>query len=248
LSRRAPFFWIGPMAEVCQIGPVTIYHDDALTVLPTLQGVADLCVTDMPYRLTSGGRGTSGDGSMSGIFDAEDYDNSGDLVAMAEWHQMVPPVYRALKANADAYLMTNDKNIFLAGGAATGAGFKFHNMLTWDKGAPTPNRWYMKHIEFTLYLWKGKGRAIANAGSKQMFVTPRPKDRVHPTQKPVALMDHYIRNSSKEGDLVIDPFCGAGSTLIAAALAGRRAIGIEIDRTHFDAACSRLETAIGAIQ
>ncbi|MEP5728102.1 MAG: DNA methyltransferase [Sulfitobacter sp.] len=230
--------------DVRQIGPVTLCHGDALDVLQDLRGAADLCVSDFPYRLIAGGRGTSGDGSMSGIFDADAYDNSGDLMAMAEWHQMAPPVYRALKPNADAYFMTNDKNLLLAGGALVGAGFKFHNLLGWDKGAPTPNRWYMKHVEYVLYMWKGKARAITNPGSKQLFASPRPKDRVHPTQKPICLMEHYIQNSSRPGDVVIDPFCGSGATLVAAALAGRRAIGIEIDPDHFATACAQVELAL----
>ena len=219
-----------------------------MDVLQALRGVADLCVSDFPYRLTSGGRGEAGDGSMTGIFDPEAYDNSGDLMAMAEWHQMVPPVYRALKADADAYFMTNDKNLLLAGGALVGAGFKFHNLLGWDKGAPTVNRWYMKHVEYVLYMWKGRAKAINAPGSKQIFASPRPKGRVHPTPKPIALMDHYIRNSSQPGDMVIDPFCGSGATLIAAALSGRRAIGVEIDRAHFETTCARVESVMASIE
>ncbi|MEP4195924.1 MAG: site-specific DNA-methyltransferase [Aliishimia sp.] len=231
------------MKDSIQIGPVTLYHADAFDVLPDLAGVADLCVSDMPYKLTSGGRGEKDDGSMSGIFDAEAYDNSGDLMAMAEWSSMIPPIYRALKPDADAYFMCNDKNVLLCGGALVGAGFKFHNLLAWDKGAPTPNRWYMKNLEFTLCCWKGKARAITDAGSKQLWACNRPKLGLQPTEKPVSLMAHYIRNSSDFGDVVIDPFCGSGSTLLAAASEGRRSIGIEIERMYFEAAKTRLEQA-----
>lgn len=228
------------MTDIRQIGPITMIYGDALDVLQDHVGVADLAISDMPYKLTSGGRGTSGDGSMSGIFDAKTYDNSGVLMQIPEWHQMAPPVYRALVADADAYFMTNDKNILPAGNAFIGAGFKFHNMLGWDKGAPTPNRWYMKHIEYVLYMWKGRARVINDCGSKQMYDAPRPGLRLHPTEKPVDLMVHYIRNSSNQGDLVLDPFMGSGTTMLAAAQEGRRGLGIEIDRTHFETACARL--------
>lgn len=226
--------------DAVKIGPITLIHGDALDVLNDYRGVADMLCTDHPYRLTSGGRGTSGDGSMSGIFDAEDYDNSGDLMAMAEWSHTGGPIYRALKDNADAYVMVNDKNIFLAGGAFLGAGFKFHNMLVWDKHTPTPNRWYMKHLEYTLYMWKGQGRPVNDMGAKQLFRMDRPKLGNHKTEKPVALMEHYIRNSSNQGNVVLDPYMGSGTTMVAAAQSGRGGIGIEIDRDYFDIACRRV--------
>lgn len=230
--------------DVVQIGAVTLVHGDAQEVLADFVGAADLLCTDHPYRLTSGGRGAKGDGSMSGIFDAEVYDNSGDLMAMSEWNRTGGPIYRALKRDADAYVMVNDKNLMLAMGAFQGAGFKFHNLLVWDKHGPTPNRWYMKHLEYVLYLWKGRSRTIRNPGSKQLFRADRPGLGLHPTEKPVALMRHYIENSTDPGDVVLDPYMGSGSTLVAAVEAGRGGIGIEVDRTYFEIACQRVRAAV----
>lgn len=229
--------------DVVQIGAIKLIHGDAQDVLADFRGYADLLCTDHPYRLTSGGRGTSGDGSMSGMFDAEDYDNSGDLMAMAEWDRSGGPIYRALKPDADGYVMVNDKNLMLAMGAFVGAGFKFHNLLAWDKHSPTPNRWYMKHLEYVLYLWKGKGFPIRNPGSKQLFRADRPGLGFHKTEKPVELMQHYIENSTDPGQIVLDPYMGSGSTLVAAAASHRAGIGIEIDRDHFETACRRVEEA-----
>ncbi len=232
--------------DTVKIGPITLIHGDAQEVLADYRGHADLLCTDHPYRLTSGGRGQSGDGSMSGIFDADDYDNSGDLMAMAEWNRTGGPLYRALKTDADAYVMVNDKNIALAIGAFVGAGFKFHNMLVWDKHAPTANRWYMKHLEYTLYLWKGRGREINDMGSKQLFRMDRPKLGLHPTEKPVALMRHYIENSTDPGAIVLDPYMGSASTMVAALESGRAGLGIEIEREHFDTAVARVSAAYEA--
>ena len=69
-------------------------------------------------------------------------------------------------------------------------------------------------------------------------------DAVHNTQKPVALMQLYIENSSLLGQLVLDPFMGSGSTLVAAVQTGRRAIGIEKSPKHFEAACARVCAAV----
>ena len=232
--------------QTVNIGPCMLICGDMAEVLLNYRSVFDLVCTDAPYALTSGGRGEPGDGSMSGIFDAEDYDNSGNLMEIMRWNLMGPPIYRACKSSADCYVMANDKNLFLAYGAMQGAGFKLHNILPWDKHSPTPNRWYMKHLEFTLYLWKGKSRMINNPGSKQLFRTPAPRGegKIHPTQKPIALMAEYIGNSTKAGDTVLDPFMGSASTLIAAAQLGRRAVGIEVDQERFDAACVRVEAAV----
>jgi site-specific DNA-methyltransferase (adenine-specific) len=65
-------------------------------------------------------------------------------------------------------------------------------------------------------------------------------NRLHPTQKPVGALTPLIRAFSQEGELVLDPFCGSGSTLVAAASLGRDYLGIEIDPEHYETACTRL--------
>jgi len=223
------------------IGDCTLYLGDMLDVLPALEEKADVVATDAPYELTSGGCNNQ---VMSGKFAKDVYDNSGALMAYIAWSEMSGPVYRACKPNADVYVMANDKHVGAAQTAFLGAGFKFHNLLTWDKGAPTRNRWYMKNQEYTMFFWKGRATTIRAAGSKQDFYCPRPKGlKWHPTPKPVPLMAHYIRNSSDKGDLVLDPFMGTGATMLAAAAYGRRAIGIELDAEYFEQTCSRISDA-----
>lgn len=218
---------------------VTLYNGCALTLLPRLRGVADLVVTDPPYKLTSGGRNAQ---VMSGIFASDRYDNSGKLMATLGWAEFAKPLLEACRSNADAYIMADDKQVFVAHAAMTGAGWRCHNLLVWNKGFPTRNRWYMKENEYTLYLWKGRARTIRNPGSKQTFMTPRPgrAEKIHSTQKPLALLDHYIQNSSEPGDLVLDPFAGSAATLVAALRAGRRAVGIEIDTEIYSRSVERL--------
>lgn len=223
------------------IGKCRLILGDALDVLPNLSGQADLVVTDPPYRLTSGGNRP---GAMGGKMAASVYDNSGLLMDVVDWADIGGPIYRALKPDADAYVMADDKNLFAAHGGFLGAGFKLHSLLTWDKITPSRTRYYMKDSEFTLYLWKGTARDITNGGDKRITRMARPKGAVHPTQKPVELMAQYIGNSSREGDLVLDPFMGSGTTLVAAAMLGRCAIGIEKNPAHFEAACARVSAAV----
>jgi len=226
------------------IGPVRLYLGDCLEIMPLLER-ADLCVTDPPYDLTSGGNATQ---VMGGMFARSEYDNSGKLMDKVSWHEMGGPIFRALKADADCYVMSNDKNLFAAHAGFTGAGFRCHNILTWDKVRATRNRWYMKNLEFTLYLWKGAAsiRGINDCGSKQSFQLNAPRESGHKTEKPVALMRHYIENSSQPGDLVIDPFVGSGTTALACVESGRRCIAIEKDPVYFDMACARVRAAVEA--
>jgi site-specific DNA-methyltransferase (adenine-specific) len=108
--------------------------------------------------------------------------------------------YRACKPYADAYIMTNDKNLFRMGLAFEGAGWKFHNLLAWNKVRARRNRWNMKNLEFTIYLWKGETDLLGSNDcvSKQLFQLNAPK-----------MTAHYILNSSNPGDTVIDPMMGS---------------------------------------
>jgi site-specific DNA-methyltransferase (adenine-specific) len=232
--------------RVEEIGPVRLYLGDCLEILPMLER-ADLCVSDPPYPLTSGGNATQ---VMGGMFAHAEYDNSGALMDIVPWHKMSGPIFRALKDDADCYIMSNDKNIWAAHSAFLNAGFDFHNLLTWDKVRATRNRWYMKNLEFTLYLWKGAAdkAGINSAGSKQLFLyTDNAKrESGHNTEKPVDLMAHYIENSSQPGDVVLDPFMGSGSTMLACVQTGRRGVGIELSEKWFDVACERVRRAVEA--
>ena len=69
----------------------------------------------------------------------------------------------------------------------------------------------------------------------------RLKNPKHPTQKPVRLLKHLIKIASNEGDVVLDPFMGVGSTGVAALQMDRRFIGIELEKNYFDAAKIRIE-------
>lgn len=232
-------------SDYLTVGPVTLLLGDAIRILPGIGDKADLLLTDPPYKLTAGGRNSQ---VMGGIFANTEYDNSGNLMPVVPWSEMGPALFEACAADADGYVMSNDKNVFEARNAFIAAGWKFHNLLVWDKITPTRNRWYMKELEFTLYLWKGRAQTIRRPGSKQRFECHRPEDRFHTTQKPVELMEHYIRNSTDPGQLVLDPFAGSAATLVAAMRAGRRAIGCELNPKWFRLAAARLEREWVAIQ
>jgi len=222
------------------IGDCTLYLGDMRAVLPELDEGADLCVTDAPYKLTSGGRASV---PMRGKFHPDRYDNKGSLMKTLPWQAMSAPIFDALADRANAYVMANGKNVFPAHSAFVSAGFKFHEQLSWDKGRITRQPFYARRQEFTLFFWKGRARHVTHGGVSTLFACPPPDLDWHPTSKPTSLMALYVLQSSSEGQLVLDPFAGSAATLLAALAFGRRAIGIELDPVFFDRSCERLYAA-----
>lgn len=221
------------------IGDCTLYCGDAIEIMKNLymSGVqADLLVSDPPYKLTYGGQ----HGSLGGCLSIENYDNKGGIVECdIEWSDFMPLFFNVIR-HGHAYVMCNNRHVQNMLVEAEKAGFKFHNLLVWDKHSPTPNRWYMKNCEYIGFFYKGKAKFINNCGSKQLIRIPQIDESDHPTEKPVLLMRHYIENSSEKGDVVIDAFMGSGTTGIACIQSGRKFIGIEIDQKWFDIACERI--------
>jgi site-specific DNA-methyltransferase (adenine-specific) len=204
----------------------------------------DLICTDPPYRVISGGRdnselskrhkGSIVTGKNDGkIFEENDMD-------CKDW---MPEVFRVLKSNSHCYIMSNLINLenFLQVSQSTG--FKLHNLLIWEKQNSTPNRWYMKNCEYILFLRKGSAFAINNMGSKTVHSFDNIiGNKTHPTEKPVSLMEFYITNSSKMGEIVLDPFVGSGSVAIACKNLNRRWICIEKDKKYCEISKKRIES------
>lgn len=225
--------------KVQKIGRATLYQGDCRDILPML-GKVDAVVTDPPYLLVSGGVTNR---PMMGKFKEGVYDNSGAIIPVdIEFEDWLPLVADKLESG-HAYIMVNNRHVAECQKQAELAGFRFHNLLVWDKGIATPNRWYMKNCEFTLFMFRGKANKIKDAGCKQLIKCMPPINADHETQKPVALMQHYIGNSTVEDDAVLDPFMGSGTTGVAAVQMGRHFIGIEKEAKYFDIACRRLQDA-----
>lgn len=229
--------------KMVEIGAnVRLYNGDIAEVLPHIMADgtrADLICTDPPYRLTSGGKTPGGLHERIGD---DDYDNSGQIVDCdIDWPDFMPLFYAALAENAHAYVMANNRNVEPMLIEARRAGFRFHNLLYWDKETVTPNRWYMKNAEFTGFFYKGTAFAINDPSSKAGVRCPHRDETKHPTEKPVPLMGMYIRNSTQPGGVVLDPFMGSGTTGVAAVRAGRGFIGIEKNERWFEVARQRIE-------
>ncbi len=124
-------------------------------------------------------------------------------------------------------------------------GFHVSCVITWAKERFAIGYGdYNQQTEFCLYGWKkdnGSHIWLGPNNESTLWEVHRDltKDYIHPTQKPIALAQRAIRNSSKRGDLVLDCFLGSGSTLIAAESLNRRCFGLEIDSRYCDAIARR---------
>src|SRR3990167_8934147 len=132
-----------------------------------------------------------------------------------------------------------------------GSGFDFHWGLVWVKDQLVLGRgdYHFKH-ENILYGWKSDGGHFFIDDRKQtsVFEYPRPKvSDEHPTMKPVELVEHMIRNSSEKDKMVIDPFLGSGTTLIACERLGRKCRAIEISPGYCAVAIQRWVDLTGGV-
>jgi len=220
------------------IGDAVLYLGDTIKILPTLEPV-DMIFTDPPYKLTSGGN--SG-GMSGGKFDRKAYNNNGKIVTCdIDWPDFMPLLAAIMKNPSHCYIMSNHRHLGDLIFNAKKNGIYQHNILVWDKGAGTQNRWYMSNCEYTFFGSVGKAFQLDDCGSMSCVRIPLLKNTPHPTTKPIELIKLYIKNSSKRGQTVLDSFMGSGSTGEAALLLGRKFIGIEIEEKWFDLSCRNLE-------
>lgn len=227
-----------------QIESIELWNGDCLELMKDIQDNSiDLVITDPPYKLNkTTGSMTSSSKSDRWQGNLRAGDKTANITNVIQFSEWLPEVYRVLKENSHCYIWVNDKNLVDLCNEAEKVGFRLHNILVWKKNNCTPNRWYMKNCEFIVFLHKGKSFPIKNLGDAQLFECDNinGKDKLHPTQKPIAYLERLILNSSDELDTVLDPFMGSGSTGVACLNTGRKFIGIELDTTYYEITKNRI--------
>lgn len=249
---------------------IQIINDDCMNVLKNIESESiDLVVTDCPYHIVSSGCtnnavnigeytfrkdehgnkyfSDSKHVSLCGILNdanSHTYMKDGKLfkhndIEFSEW---LPELYRVLKQGTHCYIMINPRNLKDLQTDAENVGFVFQQLLVWDKGNQTPNKYYLNAYELILMLRKGYAKNINNMGEKNILRVPNIlNNKEHPTEKPTELMQIFVENSTQEGETVLDPFMGVGGVGIACKNSGRNFIGIEIDEKYFVIAKDRIE-------
>jgi len=119
------------------------------------------------------------------------------------------------------------------------AGFRLAGHLTFTKRYPSTQRFLQYHHENAYLLAKGNPPQPVQR-IPDVLEWKYSGNKLHPTQKPLCVLTPLIQCFSQPGDFVLDPFCGSGSTLLAAQLQGRRFIGIELDARYCEVASTRV--------
>src|SRR2546426_9105579 len=223
-----------------------IYQGDCLEILAQIpESTVDLVFADPPYFLSNGGI-TCHAGKMVSVNKGEWDKPRGPDPNHAFNPAWLAACQRVLKPNGTIWVSGTSHVIHSVGFVMQQLGMKLLNDITWVKPNPPPNLScrYFTHATETL-IWAAKNRKSRHAfnyklmkqlaGGKQMksvWQIPAP-DRAekrfgkHPTQKPVKLLERILLASSHEGDLVMDPFAGSGTTAVAALRLRRMALAVE---------------------
>jgi len=210
----------------------SIIHDDCLKVMAEMEDESiNLCLSDPPYGIDlAPNRNTS-------KFYKTKIKNDEGLEWVPEFFKQL---YRITKNVSYIFCGWSTVDVFMKG--ARDAGFKHKNTIVWDKGQFGMGWNYRPQYELVLLLvkdnFKTKVHNLANIIKVQKIHHTKLN---HVAEKPKDLLKIFIEQSTEEGDIVFDPFCGSSSTLIAAKELNRKYIGIELDKEHYENSVKRLK-------
>ena len=192
---------------------ITIYHADCRDILPHLPKV-DLVLTDPPYGINAARiRNSQKNGWRDFEVNGWDIERApADVIALA--------------------IVAGSHSIVWGGNYFTDVLAPTDKWLIWDKGQTD---FSLADVEMAWCSWKGAARRILLPRSIALR-----DGKQHPTQKPLTVIKWCIRQAPDDCNLILDPFMGSGTTLVAAKQLGRRAIGIEIEEKYCAIAVKRL--------
>lgn len=216
---------------------MNIFNSDAVDWLLTLDKESvDLLITDPPYESLEKHRkiGTTTRLKVSKASSNQWF----DIFPNSRFESLFSEIYRVLKKGSHFYLFCDQETMFIAKPIAEKVGFKFWKPIVWDKVCIGMGYHYRARYEFILFFEKGK-RKVNDLSIPDVLEFKRVY-RGYPTEKPVSLLEVLIKQSSNKGDLVVDPFFGSGSTLIAAGNLDRRYLGCDLSLNAHDFFNNRL--------
>jgi modification methylase len=257
-----------PVAKTPELPLDQILMRDCIEAMRSLPAKSiDMIFADPPYNLQLGGDLNRPDGSHVDAV-TDDWDKFDSLAVYdAFTRAWLAEARRVLKDSGTIWVIGSYHNIFKVGSAIQDLGFWILNDIVWRKANPMPN---FKGTRFTnaheTMIWASTGEKARYTFNYRTMKTlndelqmrsdwefpicggpERLKSngvKVHPTQKPEALLYRVLLASTKPGDVVLDPFFGTGTTGAVAKRLGRHWIGIEREATYCAAAIERIEAAL----
>lgn len=239
-----------------------LYQGDSIKILKQITPKSvDMIFADPPYFLSNGGISCQSGKQVS--VDKGDWDKGISPEEKLKYNRKwIKACREVLKDNGTLWISGTLHNIYSVGVALEIEGFSIINNITWQKPNPAPNlacRCFTHSTETIIWARKingsKKGKHYFNYdlmkeqnGGKQMkdvwlLNLPKKVEKSkgkHPTQKPESVLERIILSSTKEGDLILDPFNGSGTTGVVAKKLNRKYIGIEIEKDFLNITKARL--------
>jgi len=224
------------MRPYYQDAQVTIYHADSVEALASISESFDLVIADPPY--TTGIASFGEDTKASGW---------GDIMNSSHFNaSWLRECYRLLaNKQGAAWVFNSWRSLPVLVRASYEIKWPIKSVLVWDKEWIGPGGHQGLRPSYELAaLFVHKEFAIANRSLPDIWrhKWSSKKPHGHPAEKPVSLVAQMVRESG--GRYVLDPFCGSGTTLVAAKLSGAKAVGIEIEERWCEVAAARLQQAV----
>lgn len=215
--------------------PGKIVYGDARELAPRVTGPIRAIITDPPYGM---GYKSNRAETEEGQRWSRTIEGDQDLATAIElFADVVPVLVKATCDDADLYVFCrwDSINAWQDTINACCAPFAVKQCIVWDKIlwglGDMKGSWANSH-EMILYAKKGRWLHPSRVTNVIHCERLQSNQMWHPTQKPVPLFEKIIRQSSAEGDLIVDPFCGSGASIKAAQNLGRRGLGFEVDAEH----------------
>ena len=219
-----------------------IYNEDCYEAIKNIpDNSIDLIVTDPPYEIVSGGGG-----GAFGVANRSYHKDVSKKLNYGISNELLKELVRVMK-KINIYIWCNKNQLrqyldFFEDLGATA------DLLTWHKTNPIPtcNNKYLSDTEYCLYFRKDGVPLYGDYETKKKYYVSatNTEDKElyeHPTIKPLNIIKNLIINSSKENDIVLDPFMGSGTTALAAKELGRNFLGFEIDKNYHRIAVNRID-------
>lgn len=202
----------------------------------------DLVVTDPPYESLEKHRKI---GTTTRLKQSKSSSNVWfDIFSNDRLESLMQELYRVLKKDTHCYIFCDQETMFVLKPIGEAVGFKFWKPIVWDKQKIGMGYHYRARYEFILFFEKGK-RKLNNLGVPDVLSFSR-VHRGYPTEKPAELSQVLIEQSSEEGQLVIDPFCGSGSVGVASCKVNRIFKGNDTSKEALQLAHERISSVVTA--
>jgi len=218
-----------------------VYNEDCLEGMKQIPNKSvDLVITDPPYLIDTMG---------SGLYSQKDKQYIKELNFMKDGFskEILDEICRVMK-KINLYIFCSQKQIIPLLDYFVREKKCNWNIITWHKTNPIPacGNKYLTDTEYVLFFREKGVKIYGDYQTKFTYylTSLNQKDKIkynHPTIKPLNIIQNFIINSSKEGEIVLDPFMGSGTTAIACMNTNRNYIGFEIDKGYYDIILERIK-------